>query len=293
LGLLAGAALIASVPAPASAGSGASAASAEPAASAGAGTGSAESPPGCAAPAVLAHLAYGDFERALREAETCRGTPDYARLKGQAFHGLFQADSALLYLRKAHKEKPDDAVAVALAEALIWRKQDKEAGRLLDAVKDKGTPAYFKAMAARYESRRKFSKAVEMYDKAIALEKVSHGTRFRKAMALSWMKNLEASIALYTELIESPAVPPDLKTRSAIRRAEVRAWDGDMEKAVEELKQVVAKQGRNVEARLQLGQVLEWSGRFKEAKDQYRDALVADPANATAKARLEELLWVK
>ena len=250
----------------------------------------------CAAPAALARLAGGDFERALREAESCRGAPDYARLKGLAFHGLFHADSAVHYLRKARKEMPDDAVAVALAEALTWRKGAKaleEAGRLLDAVEDKGTPAYFKAMAARFESQGRFPKAVEMYDKAIALEKDTHATRFRKAMALSWMKSLDASIALYTELIESPSAPPDLRTRSLIRRAEVRAWNGDMERAVKELERVVAGQGRNVEARLQLGQALEWSGRFKEAKDQYRDALLADPANAAAKARLEGLLWVK
>lgn len=248
---------------------------------------------GCAVPSVMATLGDGDFARALVEAEACRGAKDYPRLKGQAFHGLYQADSAIHYLRLAAKTDKDDAVAVALAEALLWKKETKESVALLDQVKDKGTPSYYKAMATRFETQKKFPKALEMYDKAIAIEKVSFGTRFRKAMLLSWMKKLDASIALYTTLIESPGLPPGFKTRCVIRRAEVMSWNKDLDKAAAELTAVVAKEPGNAEGRLQLGQVMEWQGRFKEAKDQYRDVLVSNPENAEAKRRLEALLWVK
>ncbi|MDB5103336.1 MAG: hypothetical protein JWP91_1025 [Fibrobacteres bacterium] len=254
---------------------------------------SAEAPQGCAVPAILSLLGEGDFGKALMEAESCKGTREYARLKGQSFHGLFQADSAVFYLRQAMANGQDDAVKVTLAEALIWKKETKEALRLLESVQDKGTPSYYKAMAARYEAERKFPKALEMYDKALSMEKVSFGTRFRKAMLLSWMKKLDASVSLYTELIDSPGTPPSFKSRCVIRRAEVRSWNHEMDKAAAELTALLAKEPANGEAHLQLGQVLEWQGKYKDAKGQYRDALVADPESAAAKAKLEELLWVK
>lgn len=253
----------------------------------------AAAPSGCVVTSVLAALGEGDFHRALADAEPCRESPAYARLKGQAFHGLFQADSAIHYLRLDAKKGADDAVNIALAEALLWKNQVKEATRLLEGVKAKKTPSYFKAMATRYETQKKFSKALEMYDQALALEKGSPATRFRKAMLLSWMKKLDESIALYTELIDAPATPPELRSRCVVRRAEVMAWNKDFDKAAAELTALAAKETRNAEARLQLGQVMEWQGRFKEAKDQYRDVLVIDPEAAEAKRRLEALIWVK
>lgn len=258
----------------------------------------ASAPPGppstvCVVPAVLADLAEGDFNKALAESEACRESPAYARLKGQAFHGLFQADSAVFYLRQDASRGADDVVNTALAEALLWKKEVKEAVKLLGAVKDKKTPAYFKAMAARYEAEKKFPKALKMYDNAIVLEKVSFGTRFRKAMVLSWMKELDASIALYTALIEASGTPPGFKSRCIVRRAEVMAWNMDMDRAADELTALLQREKGNGEARLQLGQVMEWQGRFKEAKDQYKDVLVRNPEDAEAKRRLEALIWVK
>lgn len=253
-------------------------------------------PTPCLVPSVLASLARGDFAEALVEAEPCKGTPAYSRLKGQAFHGLYNADSAIHYLRIDLALGKDDAVLVALAEALVWKKgakEVKEAGRLLDKVQDRKTPAYFKAMASLHESRGKFSKAVAMYDAAIALEKNPAATEFRKALALSWMKQFDGSIALYTDLIGRQEVPPGLKTRCRVRRAEVIAWKGDLEKSAAEFEAVLAKEPKHSEARLGLGLVREWQGRFKEAKDCYRDVLLSDPENAAAKRKLEELLWVK
>jgi tetratricopeptide (TPR) repeat protein len=247
----------------------------------------------CVVPAVLASLAEGEFARALAEAEPCRGTPAYSRLKGQAFHGLYNADSAIHYLRIDLSLGKDDAVLVALAEALVWKKETKEAGRLLDQVRDRRTPSYFKAMASFHEARKKYAKAVEMYDKAIAVEKNPAATEFRKAMALSWDKEFDRSIALYTDLIGRKEVPPGLKARCRVQRAEVIAWEGDLDKAAAEFQAVLAREPKRSEARMGLGMVREWQGRYKEAKDIYRDVLLSDPENAAAKRKLEELLWVK
>jgi tetratricopeptide (TPR) repeat protein len=247
----------------------------------------------CLVPTVLGSLAQGDFAKALAEAEPCRGTPAYARLKGQAFHGLYNADSAIHYLRIDLDRGKDDAVLVALAEALVWKREVREAGRLLDKVRDRKTPSYCKAMASLHEARGKFAKAVEMYDQAIAAEKDPSATEFRKAMALSWQKSFDASIALYTALMERKGTPPGFRIRCQVQRAQVIAWKGDLDKAVGELQAALAQEPKRSEARLILGEIREWQGRFKEAKDQYRDVLLSDPENAAAKRKLEELLWVK
>jgi tetratricopeptide (TPR) repeat protein len=250
--------------------------------------------PVCPVPEVMGLLGNGDFAQALMASEECRGHQVYPRLKGQAFHGLYQPDSAIYYLRLALKGGRDDALIADLAESLVWKKEIREAGQLLGGVKDKSGLPYYKAMASLLEAEKKFPKALAMYDKALALEKPpSYGTRFRKAMLLSWMKKLDASIALYSEIINDKGVPRPLRTRCLIRRAEVRAWDHQFDKAVADLEEVVRLESGNAEARLQWGQVLEWQGKFKEAKDQYRNALVIDPGNGAAKEKLEELLWVK
>lgn len=250
----------------------------------------------CLVSSVLGSLARGDFAKALAEAEPCKGSAAYARLKGQAFHGLYHADSAIHYLRIDLAKGKDDAVLVALAEALVWKKgskETKEAGRLLDMVRDRKTPSYYKAMASFHEAKGRFAKAVEMYDKAIAAEQDPSATEFRKAMALSWMKDFDGSIALYTDLIARKEVPPGLKSRCRVLRAEVIAWEGDLEKSAGEFEAVLAAEPKRSEARMGLGMVREWQGRFKEAKDIYRDVLQSDPENAAAKRKLEELLWVK
>jgi tetratricopeptide (TPR) repeat protein len=254
----------------------------------------AQAPPApCLVTNVLGSLARGDFAKALAEAEPCKGSAAYARLKGQAFHGLYDADSAIHYLRIDLARGKDDAVLVALAEALVWKKETREAGRLLDKVRDRKTPSYFKAMASLHEARGKFAKAVEMYDQAIAAEKDPAATELRKAMALSWQRKFEASIALYTALLEREAAPPGFKTRCRVLRAQVIAWKGDLDRAAAELLEVLGREPKHFEARLQLGEIREWQGRFKEAKDQYRDVLLSDPENAAAKRRLAGLLWVK
>ena len=250
--------------------------------------------PVCDLAAVRVKLEAEEFRMALSGLEPCVTEREQCRFAGLAYLGLFQPDSAVHFLRKARKAGyMDDTVLIGLAQAMLWTKTEGNAGALLDKVKDKGSAPYFMAMASLHEDNRRFAKALEMYDKAIAIQSPPYIPMFHKAMVLSWMDRLDESIALYTALMDSAGASRGFRTKCKVQRAGVISWKKDLERAERELREVIKQDPANAEGLLALGEVLEWRGRFKEAKNAYRDLLLADPGNQAAKQRLEKLLWVK
>lgn len=249
----------------------------------------------CDTGAIQAKIKVEEYRSALTDLEGCAGSKGLARLKGLAYHGLFQPDSAVSFLQLAMKEgNQDDTVLCSLSEALLWNKRNdnSQAHDLLDRVKEKKSTPYLMAMASFYESSRKFSKALEMYNQALANEN-SALIQFHKALVLSWMDRLDESESLFTTLIDRENLSKGFKLKCRIQRAQVISWKKDLQKAVSELQSILKDAPKSIEARLGLGEVLEWQGLYKQAKDQYRDALLVDPDNLAAKQRLEKLLWVK
>jgi tetratricopeptide (TPR) repeat protein len=248
----------------------------------------------CDTDVIRMRIRGDDFNLALSELKACSQAKEYPRLIGLAYHGLFYPDSAMIFLKSAYRSGfRDDEVLIALADAWLWQKNSREAVPLLNQVQDKSTPTYLKAMAARYEVQGDFTKALALYDRAIAMEKKPFIAQFRKAMLLSWMKRFDESIELYTYIMDINSVPIALKLRCRMQRAEVMSWKKDLPMAEREFRDVLRKDKRNVFARLRLGEVLEWQSRFKEAQDQYKEVLIIDPENQAAKKKLKDLLWVK
>jgi tetratricopeptide (TPR) repeat protein len=248
----------------------------------------------CPIDGVQARLRALDYERALSEAESCRLAPEYPRLKGLAFHGLYRADSASHYLRLAIRRGfDDDQVLLSLAEAELWGKRFRQAAPLLDKVGDKNSPAYLRVMALWHEQREEFPEALKLYDRALEVEPRSPATLFRKAVLLSWMRRLDESVALFTELIEDEGTPEGFRLRCRVRRAEVMAWNKARQPAETEIREVILQDPRNVEALLLLGTLLEWRSSYKEAKNVYRDALLVEPENREVRARIKSLQWVR
>lgn len=249
--------------------------------------------PTCDIGAIKAKLAAEDYRPALTELDGCVLPKGKSRLQGLAYYGMFRADSTVFFLQIASKEgDQDDTVLTALAETMLWGKEKSQVRELLDQVKDKHAPAYCKAMASFYVSKRQFPKALEMYDQALLTEK-SPVTLFHKAMLLSWMNRLNESLALYTKLIETDGLSKGFKVKCRIHRAEVISWKKDLDQAAAELRSVIEEEPKSLEARLGLGEILEWQGKYAEAKGQYRDVLLIDPENQASKQKLEKLLWVK
>jgi tetratricopeptide (TPR) repeat protein len=247
-------------------------------------------PPGKAAQL----LKQGLHEKALAALKGCPADPATHKARGIAFHGLYQPDSAIHSLRLAHEGGlKDDEVLLPLAEALLWKKDFRAASEVADAVKAKEGAGYLKVMARKHEILGELDQAVAHYDKAIALEKLPYGTLERKAMVLSWMKKFDESIAIYDGILKEKVVSQGLKVRCLIRKAEVMSWKNEFDPALAELDKALAKDRKNLEARLVKGRILEWKGEYKPAKALYAEILALAPDNEQAKLRLEKLSWVQ
>jgi tetratricopeptide (TPR) repeat protein len=248
----------------------------------------------CPSDKAAKSLKQGQYEKALASLEACPADPTTHKARGIAHHGLFHPDSAIHYLRLAHDAGlKEDEVLLPLAEALLWKKDFRAATQVADAVRGKEGAGYFKVMARKHEILGELDQAVAHYDKAIALEKLPYGTQERKAMVLSWMKKFDESIKLYDAIIAEKVVSQGLKVRCLIRKAEVLSWKNEFAPALAELEKALAKDRKNLEARLVKGRILEWKGEYKAAKALYGEILALSPDNEQAKLRLERLSWVE
>ncbi len=246
-----------------------------------------------------------NYDTALVILAECTHNNETFRLKGEAFYHIYKADSAVLYLEMVVASgKADDPVLIHYSEVLLWKKEFKKAGSLLDKVTNKTQHAYKNVFAMRLEMLGKFDEAIACYDSMIAKEKQPWATMNHKAEVLSWKKKFDESIALFTRVVDDPSAPRTLRMHAKIRRAEVTAWKGQSLAALSELDSVIAMDRKPASAppevrdrildALQLkGQILEWTGKFSEARDAYKNMIIIAPDNKRAKLSLEKLLWVK
>lgn len=235
------------------------------------------------------------YDRAISLLENSRLDPqDYNRLKGFTYYGLYNPDSTIFYLEKSyHNNIQDDDVLIKFAQALLWKKNYKDASPLLEKVKNKSNPEYLKVLANKYEILGDYTKAIRYYDIVIKNEKLPYGTMERKAILLSWMKQFDDAIILLNKIIKTKKVSKPLRLRCKIKKAEILSWKKEFDEAIKILDELLKTDKKNIPARLVKAQILEWTGKYKDAKDIYKEVLLIDPNNYKAKRELEKLLWVK
>jgi tetratricopeptide (TPR) repeat protein len=250
-------------------------------------------------------LRVDEYETALASLGSCVQNAETWRLKAVAYYRLFNADSAAAYFSKAIAQgTADDALRINFGEVLLWKKEFKKAGEMLEGVTDKAGLPYRKVYALRLEMLGKFDEAVAFYDSMIAVEKQPWNSMVRKGEVLSWQKKFNEAIALFTTVSTAENAPKSLRMYALIRRAEVKAWQKESSFALNELDKVISMDAnpalaqrpvkdRIIEALKLKGTILEWNGKYKEAKDTYKNMLLIDPDNKRAKLLLEKILWVK
>lgn len=228
-------------------------------------------------------------EAAAQKVVDCKeGSP----VKGLVHHALYEGDQAILHLKKAFDAgNREDDVLLALADALLWKKDFRTSLRVMQEVKDTTSVGWLKVNARKHEFLGEFDRALALYEKVIPREKLPYGSMERKALLLSWNKDFDASIAEYTRILDSKVASEGQKLRCRIQRAEVMAWNKEFEKALVELDKVLSQQPGNAEAGLVKGRILEWSGRYSEAKKTYQEILNRNPGHEQAKLRLEKVGW--
>lgn len=258
----------------------------------------------CALPAILlawsendyisSLIKKGEFSEALTLMDKSTFEPSIAdKYKGQIYYGLYNPDSAIYYLEKTYRNGiQDDATIIAFSQALLWKKNFKDASSLLKQVQDKSDLDYLKVRANQHELLGELKDALKIYEKVIPAEELPYGTMERKAILLSWMKKFDASIALFDKIIDTEIVSEPLRVRCLVKKAEVIAWKKDFDTSIEILDAVVEEHPKNTAARFVKAQIFEWLGKYKDAKNLYKDILLVDKENVEAKWKLEKLLWV-
>jgi tetratricopeptide (TPR) repeat protein len=250
-------------------------------------------------------LRVDEYETALTALAPCSQDPETWRLKAVAYHRLFNPDSAAAYFLKTLEQgSVDDAIRINFSEVLLWKKEFKKAGDMLEKVTDKTGLPYRKVCALRLEMLGKFDQAIAFYDSMIAMEKLPWNSMVRKGEVLSWQKKFNEAIALFTTVGTAENAPKSLRMHALIRRAEVKAWQKESSFALNELDKVISMDAnpalaqrpikdRVLDALRLKGTILEWNGKYKEAKETYKNMLLIDPDSKRAKLLLEKLLWVK
>ncbi len=216
------------------------------------------------------------------------------RYRGLFHHGLAQPGPALQYLLPVYRANPtDDTVALALAEASLWKKDYKTAATVLGQLQSAEAPEALRVRALLFEQAGRLPEALNLYDQAIPALKQPWGAMERKAQVLSWLKRFDEAGATYARVIGSPQASLGLRQRCRIRQAELTAWKKDLDGALGQLAVLLKEEPRLPDALLLKGQILEWKGDFGGAKQSYSRILTIDAAHAEARLRLEKLLWVK
>ena len=250
------------------------------------------SKPSPVATRVLALLADYRAEEA-RDLLRRQSAPD-PLLVGLVHHGLYQADSVLAVLAPLHRSgRADDRAVLALAEAFLWKKDYRNAQALLDAYPRKDDLGYLRVLATQMELVNRHQEALALWDRIIAADPKPWGAMERKAIVLSWKKRFDESIALFSKVAASGAASGPLRLRCRVKKAEVVAWNGDLDGSIKVLDSVLSEHPHHVDASLHKGQILEWKGRYPEAKAVYSAILQKQPDHATARLRLEKLGWAR
>jgi Flp pilus assembly protein TadD len=223
-----------------------------------------------------------------------RDRPEEARYRGLYHHGLAEPDptlSALVPFYRAHPD--DDRVALAVAEASLWKKDYKTAVGVIGQLKAPDAPEALRVRGMVFEQVGRLPEALALYDQAIPRLALPYGTMERRAQVLSWLKRFDEAGAGYKQVIDSPRASPGLRQRCRVRLAELAAWRKDFSGALAQVKTLLTEDPRLTDALMLQGQIQEWQGDFAGAKRSYSRVLAIDAGAAEARLRLDKLLWVK
>ncbi|MBD3321954.1 MAG: hypothetical protein GF350_12730, partial [Chitinivibrionales bacterium] len=134
---------------------------------------------------------------------------------------------------------------------------------------DKESILYKMQSANYYSSTGNFTKALKVYDEILSENNDMPFVLMKKAELLSWMKKLNESIKFYTEIIENDNALRVARTSARVKRAEIMAWLGDIDKAMEEVNAVINENPSHADAYTLRGQLHEWRNNSENAKEDF------------------------
>jgi tetratricopeptide (TPR) repeat protein len=219
---------------------------------------------------------------------------DNFRRQGFQYYSEWNADSTLSYLLPIYWAHPEeDSVAIAVAEASLWKKDFRTATQVITHLRNSESPEALRVKGLLFEQAGRLNEALQLYDKAIPRLLKPWGTMERRAQVLAWLGRVPEAKAQVQKVLKAKEPSEGLRIRCLLDLALWTAWDKDLSGSILLIKQALALDGKSIEALLQLGQVYEWQGNFSQAKKTYGRVLNLNDRHAEARLRLDKLQWVE
>ncbi len=216
------------------------------------------------------------------------------RTLGLRFYDRWQADSTLSLLLPIYKENPqDDSVALAVAEASLWKKDIHTTSSIIANLKNPLSGDALRIHGMLFLQAGRLAEALQMFDRAIPKLNKPWGAMEQRALALAWLKRFEEAIQQAQKVTASKEASIGIRVRTHIHLATWYSWQKQWDLSKQEIAKALQLDKSSVDAYLQLGQIQEWLGNYHEAKESYGKILSIQSNHAEARLRLNKLHWVK
>ncbi|MBI4443305.1 MAG: tetratricopeptide repeat protein [Acidobacteria bacterium] len=241
----------------------------------------------------------------------------YEALRGRAFVLLWlqRYEEAGKAFAEANRQKPPDRdIQEALRQIARWQAEEpvRQAQAALNALR---------LQAEEAMARNELSRAIELFQQAIARAPDDNSLRFRLGQAHLWNRQWSEAIEIFQQLstadsqniealrqlghaqvganrlAEAAATfrtylqrSPDPAVRLTLAR--VLSWAGKIEEAIAVYQQILESEPDHFDASLGLAQVLSWQGQYEKALELYEALLRQRPGSREALlGKAQSLYW--
>lgn len=133
-----------------------------------------------------------------------------------------------------------------------------------------------------YERANKLDRAVEMYRKALEMNKTSNMVKIRLAKVLSWQDNYEEAMTLLEEVLKDEKY----HSEALFRKAQILSWQGKYNESLATYQIYLIKEKNDPDALMGIARVCFWSGQNEKAIDYFNQAINAGADEIDARLNL-------
>lgn len=133
-----------------------------------------------------------------------------------------------------------------------------------------------------YERQNKLEKAVEMYRKALKMNKMNNQVKVRLAKVLSWQDKYEEALTILDEVLQDE----QYHSEALFRKAQILSWQGKYEESIATYQIYLMKDKDDGDALMGIARVYFWSGQNEKAIDYFNQAINAGADEIDARMNL-------
>lgn len=236
-----------------------------------------------------------EYKKVILTLKKCDTDPKAQELLGMSYFELNYMEEAKIYLQNAIQSNPSKVelqikYASAFARNRQFKKSVEEFQKLLTKYPENRDVRCGYALALAWN--RNYTDAILEYQKLLKKDSKDFESWIQIGLITSWNKKFKEAVEIYKQILA--AQPPEkYEIDIRLNLAEVLSWMKKLDESITEYDKVISMLPKDPRGYLGKGQVLEWQGKYKVAISVYEQAIQASPGNKDAKARLQQLMWVK